>query len=524
MLLEAIVAAMVISWLMTFHALDLYCDGMVNILKTPPRSPNRMRLSWWVPLATLLSLATAQPQDTLASLGTVTHAKDVGAMQVEERHVPEHRGPNIETGGTGGALEAMVAALSAGSEVPPPTEEPDASQPAPAPDNQQEGQQQQGGEEAAGGVAAEGAVAERDTVPSPAAEGQGGDPTPVEPTEGVPAEKETPTDATTQEEPAIQAPPPSPTNNGQEKAVEKYNEMSEQVVDILIQTIEKVDPLPIELSEEALTALEDLQSEPEPESEPETVPEPTVDKPKRRKNKNRNKNRRNKNKRGESTRDVEPEEEEEGVEGVEEGEENNNNKKVKNNKRGDEEDSETEAEGEKKGNKNKKNKRKNKKNKRGGGNDDSEDEGNSRRNKNKRKKNKNKQNRGDEDTKRRNKNRRKNNKNNNNNNKRTSKIEEVEIERLGKAMTDLQEEGEEAVQEQGRRVKNKNNNNNNKKNNKRKNNKNKKNKRKNQKGRTDLIEEAVAESGPVYPTQEERDTSNAILTGLTRISRQGTSH
>ncbi|KAK4288005.1 hypothetical protein Pmani_038940 [Petrolisthes manimaculis] len=484
-----------------------------------------MRLSWWVPLAALLSLATAQPQDTLASLGTVTHAKNVGGMSVEERNEPEHRGPNIETGG---ALEAMVAALSAASEAPPPTEEPvDASQSAPAPDNQQEGQQQQGGEEAAGGVPAEGTVAERDSVPSLAAEGQKRDPAPVETTEGLPEEEETPTVAAKEEEPAIPAPPlPSPTTTtSQEKVVEKYNEMSDQVVDILIQTIDKVDPLPIELTEEALTALEDLQDDPAPvpETEPESQPEPSVNRQKKKKkNKNRNKNRRNKDKRGESTRDVEPEVEEEGVEGVEEGEENNNNKKGKNNKRGDEDDSETEeAEGEKKGNKNKKNKRKNKKNKRGGGNDDSEDEGNSRRNKNKRKNNKNKQNRGDDETKRRNKNRRKNNKNKNNNNKRTSKIGDVEIERQGKAMTDLQqEEGEEVVQEQGRRVKNKNNNNN-KRNNKRKNNKNKKNKRKNQKGRTDLIEEAVAETGPVYPTQEERDTSNAILKGLTRISRQG---
>ncbi|XP_045119915.1 chitin biosynthesis protein CHS5-like isoform X2 [Portunus trituberculatus] len=272
-------------------------------------------------------------------------------------------------------------------------------------------------------------------------------------------------------------------NKNNVKLVGVYNEVVDNVIDVLSSSLSKVGPLPIELSDDVkLTALDAAEATPEPEPEPEPTDtkgnKNKTRKETRNKNKRKNKNKNRKNKRkGEMSDD--------------EDSERKNNKKIRKNK-----------------NKNK------------GVNNEEEEEveeevkvkptnkGNKKRNKNK---NKNKRN------KRR----------NTKKNKKRNKSEGIEVSRDGRAMSEDEDVEDESVTVgQARRKYPERKNKGNKKNKRRRNNKNKKNRKnknkKNANKNSDAQEkESRADPGPVYPSPEELSNSNAYITGLSTISRVG---
>ncbi|XP_068219888.1 uncharacterized protein DDB_G0287625-like [Palaemon carinicauda] len=251
-----------------------------------------------------------------------------------------------------------------------------------------------------------------------------------------------------------------------QKAVEKYNDATDKLLAVLAQKMKTVDTFPIQVDEAAFLTLDEAGSS-------DTEPEPTGNTKKNggRKNndkqkKKNKKNRRKNNKRNNNRDNVDLQEEEQGRD-------KNKNSNEKNNNRTTEK----------------------------GNNNSSE------------KKNKNK------------------NKNKNNRNKRKNKNNASRRNRQPKAINDDEDEDTAVA---GRRkggnpvnLKNRNNNmNNNKKNKKQnKNDKKGKNKKKNKnrknknKGRSEIQAREV--EGPVLPTNEERSESNALLSGLSNLFRNG---
>ncbi|XP_063879024.1 Duffy receptor-like isoform X3 [Scylla paramamosain] len=300
----------------------------------------------------------------------------------------------------------------------------------------------------------------------------------------------------------------SDKNNNQVQLVGVYNDVVDNVLDVLSSSLSKVGPLPIELSDdvvlsalktgdEASLEFKHEETDPAPSffrkltaldaaeapAEPEPEPEPSAEK-KGNKNKTR-KETRNKNKK------------------------NKKNKNRKNKRKGEVSDVE---DSERKTNKN------TRKNKNKGVNNEKEEVEEEVKvrpaNKGNKKKNKNK-----------NKNKRNNKRRNTKKNKKRNKSEGIEISRDGRAMSEDEdvEDEESSFVEQARRNYPERKNKGGKKNKrKRKNNKNKKNrKNKDRKNAKNSEKESRADLGPVYPSPEELATSNAYLIGHSTLSRIG---
>ncbi|KAK8394790.1 hypothetical protein O3P69_005932 [Scylla paramamosain] len=272
----------------------------------------------------------------------------------------------------------------------------------------------------------------------------------------------------------------SDKNNNQVQLVGVYNDVVDNVLDVLSSSLSKVGPLPIELSDDVkLTALDAAEAPAEPEPEPEPSAEKKGNKNKTRKE-TRNKNKKNKK-----------------------------NKNRKNKRKGEVSDVE---DSERKTNKN------TRKNKNKGVNNEKEEVEEEVKvrpaNKGNKKKNKNK-----------NKNKRNNKRRNTKKNKKRNKSEGIEISRDGRAMSEDEdvEDEESSFVEQARRNYPERKNKGGKKNKrKRKNNKNKKNrKNKDRKNAKNSEKESRADLGPVYPSPEELATSNAYLIGHSTLSRIG---
>ncbi|XP_069997741.1 ABC transporter F family member 4 [Penaeus vannamei] len=483
-----------------------------------------MRLITWALVVSLLASTFAQDVDQgrSSSSSTVVHLITSPFMPVQNRAVVEERlgaledliasNQNKEDGASTQTQEVVEAVAQVMANLTPE---------APSPAEPQPGEVEVPAEasEVEGTIEASEVDAPGTQAPAEAAEAeQGGDPAP----------------------PAEETPEPAQGLTKKErKEVKKYNQAMDYVTRMLSEKMRAHMPYPLTLTVDSLTDLD--STDPEPEPEPPSTASEGARNTKRGKNKNKkNKNKRNKKKNG-GAAPVDDELVEEETQVVEA---ENNNKKNKN-KTESEDETEVSAGGKKKrknnnkGNKNKKknkkNKRKNKKNKRkNNGEDDSlslrdgraledededeveaegEDESLSQREDRamdaddadeqgrrkgsvpQRRRTNNRNNRGKSNKDKGNKGKGKKNKDNKNKGKKNK-------DKKNKAKDDK---------------KNKRNNKNGKDN--KKNNKNK-NKKKNRMG--NLSEQrAFSGSEQVLPTQEERRASNAHLTGMENIQRDG---
>ncbi|XP_066980284.1 TNF receptor-associated factor family protein DDB_G0272098-like isoform X2 [Macrobrachium rosenbergii] len=297
----------------------------------------------------------------------------------------------------------------------------------------------------------------------------------------------------------------------EQKAVKKYNEATDKLLAVLAQKMQNIDSFPIQVDEAVLLALDEVST-----AETDETQQQVGNTRNNNKNKKKNKNKNKKNKKNKKrnnkrkNRDGFELQEGDGGEEEEEEEEEGRGKKKNSNENNSPENNSTE-----------KKKKKNKDRSNEDGNNDSNEK-----KKNKKKKNKDRSNEnGDNDSnEKKNKKKNKGNKNKRNRNNKKNKKNASRRNRQPKAMDDYEDED---IVEEGRRkggrpvnMRNRNNNMNNNKKNKKQGNRGKNKNRKNKnKGRSEV--EARKEMGPVMPTSEERSSSNARLTGLSNLVRDG---
>ncbi|KAG7171941.1 hypothetical protein Hamer_G000886 [Homarus americanus] len=451
-----------------------------------------MRLLWWVLLAGLVMAAAGQAeQGRSSSKSTVIHLVSSPFRQVQSHRAHQERlevlaelasmavaasetdsrDPSVKPSeeasqGVLDAVEAVIASIKPQSEAETPAGTDSSSQGGTSAgaegdaDGDSEGDAAETGNETTRNDQASGTaeVSEAEDPPS----SNTSTTTTNSPIEAAVADEG---DQETSEEPDTKEPEEKkPLTKEEQKAVEKYNGVTDKLVHVVSESLKKkVDSLPVTLDEAALITLEEVDVEAEAEPEPEVpIPQPN-DKGDKRRRKNNNNRNRNANKKTMQ-----------GSEDDDEVVEHNNKRKINSG----------EVEKTEKRKRKQKNKRKNKNNnaqKTEEGEEEGEvaDESNDN-NKRNRKKNK----KGKKQQRKHNKNKRKKNKKN--------KTDEEEITREAKALEEDQETREESDAEvtaaEGRR--------------------------KNQPKRNN-------KEGPMLPTQEEVQASNARVTGFTKLSRNG---